>query len=368
MFIPMKNARLAYNAIAKKVEQMGSVPNRLVKPLQAKEITQEIVAERLSYRLRQMIGSGRVWTYQDVSERTLIEVRTLKSYVQGTACPNLAKYKRMLAVLGPEVASELDRMLGWLPRRSVSPPNCVDLGELKYELLRIRRLVCPTSDADEARQDGKSRPPRPAARARNFQYRDANERATLVKFVVPLQINQISTEAIAERFSYRFNRVLDEGSDWTVESIAEATGIDPRTIRRYAAGTRIPNLTKFYQIECAMGPLFMELALMIGWTPRFQKKSNVAYGSIEKFEYLLLDTIGHIDTIISEMNFEDGRFILNFEKIYALRYIRKTVNSHASRQKIWIECEKLLPPILPPIRGPVRAHPPCFSDFYPGKR
>jgi transcriptional regulator with XRE-family HTH domain len=315
MFNPLKNARLASNAIAKKAAQMGSVPSRLVKPLPAKEITQEIVAERLSYRLTQMIGSGRVWTYHDVSERAFIDVRTLKSYVHGTACPSLAKYKRMLAVLGPELASELDCMLGWLPRRSVSPPNCVDLGELKNELLRIRRLVCPTSDVDEARQDGKSRPPRPAARARNLQYSDTNERATLVKFVVPLPINQILSGAIAERFSYRFTRVLDEDSDWTVDSIAEATGIDPRTIRRYAAGTRIPNLTRFYQIECALGPLFMELALMIGWTPRFQRNSNVTHGSIEKFEYLLSDTIDHIDTIINEMNFQDGRFVLNIENI-----------------------------------------------------
>ena len=127
--------------------------------------------------------------------------------------------------------------------------------------------------------------------------------------------NQISSEAIAERFSYRFTRVLDEGSDWTVDSIAKATGIDPRTIRRYAAGTRIPNLTMFYQIECVLGPLFMELALMIGWTPRFQKYSNVTHGSIEKFEFLLADTIDHIDTIISEMNFEEGKFILNVENI-----------------------------------------------------
>lgn len=291
---------------------MGSVPNRLVKPLPAKEITQEIVAERLSYRLRQMIGSGRVWTYQDVSERTRIDVRTLKSYVHGTACPNLAKYKRMLAVLGPEVASELDRMLGWLPRRTVSPPNCVDLGDLKYELLRIRRLVCPASDADEARQDGKSRLPRLTTRARDFNG-DANARATLAKFVVPLPINEISTQAIAERFSYRFTRILNDGGDWTVDSISEATGIDPRTIRQYAAGTRIPNLTKFYQIEGVLGPLFMELALMIGWMPRFQEKSNVPSDSIDKFESLLLDTIDHIDTIISEMDLKDSRFILNTE-------------------------------------------------------
>lgn len=293
---------------------MGSVPNSLVRPLPAKEISQEIVAERLSYRLRQMIGSGRVWTYQDVSERTHIDVRTLKSYVHGTACPNLVKYKRMLAVLGPEVASELDRMLGWLPRHAVSPPNCVDLGELKYELLRIRRLVCPASDAYEASQERKSRRPRSTAPARTLQYGDANARATLARFAVPLPINEISTEAVAERFGYRLTRILDEGSDWTVDSIAETTGIDPRTIRQYAAGTRIPNLTKFYQIEAALGPLFIELALMIGWTPRFQVKTDVPRDSIERFESLLLDTIGQIDLIVSEMQLEDGRLILNIEE------------------------------------------------------
>ena len=69
--------------------------------LDVSEITTQAVAERLSRRLRRMIGPGRRWTFGGVAELTGIDERSLRAYAAGTACPNLAKYKRLLSVLGP---------------------------------------------------------------------------------------------------------------------------------------------------------------------------------------------------------------------------------------------------------------------------
>ena len=63
-------------------------------------------------RLRDLIGPGRRWSYAEISARTLIDVRSLKAYVSGQACPNLAKYKRLVVVMGPEVVIDLNCMLG----------------------------------------------------------------------------------------------------------------------------------------------------------------------------------------------------------------------------------------------------------------
>ncbi len=97
------------------------------------EITPEAVADRLSYRLGHVVGTGRRWSYHEVVSETRIDVRTLKAYVQGTACPNLVKYKRLLAVLGPEIGVDLNAMKGWLPRSDVIPPEALDLDGLRLE-------------------------------------------------------------------------------------------------------------------------------------------------------------------------------------------------------------------------------------------
>ena len=76
------------------------------------EITPQAVTARLSRRLRDLIGPGRRWSYVEMSARTLIDVRSLKAYVSGQACPNLAKYKRLVVVMGPEVVIDLNCMLG----------------------------------------------------------------------------------------------------------------------------------------------------------------------------------------------------------------------------------------------------------------
>ena len=88
-----------------------------------------------------MIGPGRRWSYTGVASRTGIDVRTLKAYAHGTACPNLAKYKRLLAVLGPELSAELNMMQGWQPREDEVPPEAVDLVELREQLRRASETL-----------------------------------------------------------------------------------------------------------------------------------------------------------------------------------------------------------------------------------
>ena len=103
--------------------------------LEPREITSEEVARRLGLQLRKMVGPGRRWSYNGLSQLTGIDQRSLQAYAAGTACPNLAKFKRLLAVLGPELARHIDQMYGWMPREQMRlPPGALDLDKLRAEL------------------------------------------------------------------------------------------------------------------------------------------------------------------------------------------------------------------------------------------
>ncbi len=105
-------------------------------PLDVRDITADEVARRLGLQLRKMIGPGRRWSYKGLSELTGIDIRSLQAYAAGTASPNLAKFKRLLAVLGPELARDIDRMYGWMPREEIRlPPGAVDLEKLRSQLI-----------------------------------------------------------------------------------------------------------------------------------------------------------------------------------------------------------------------------------------
>ncbi len=105
-------------------------------PLDVRDITADEVARRLALQLRKMVGPGRRWSYKGLSELTGIDMRSLQAYAAGSASPNLAKFKRLLAVLGPELARDIDRMYGWMPREAIRlPPGAVDLQELRDQLV-----------------------------------------------------------------------------------------------------------------------------------------------------------------------------------------------------------------------------------------
>jgi len=102
------------------------------RPLSAREITPAAVQLRLSHRLKQIIGPGRRFSLQEAARLADINPRTLKAYVDGSACPNVARYGRLLRAFGPEVGIELAMMLGWEPRAS-NPrlPHTEDLRSLR---------------------------------------------------------------------------------------------------------------------------------------------------------------------------------------------------------------------------------------------
>ncbi len=132
---------------------METANGRFARPLSMDEITTEAISERLSSRMRRMIGPGRRWSYTGVASRTGIDVRTLKAYAHGTACPNLAKYKRLLAVLGPELSAELNTMQGWQPRADQVPPEAIDLVHLRETLMQASEtLASVLTEAATARE------------------------------------------------------------------------------------------------------------------------------------------------------------------------------------------------------------------------
>ncbi|MBL8701795.1 MAG: hypothetical protein JNK67_25660 [Alphaproteobacteria bacterium] len=115
---------------------------RLRAPVPVRDITPAEVQARLSHRLRQIIGPGRRATLTEAARLTGINARTLKAYVAGTACPNVARYGRLLRVFGPEVGIELALMLGWEPR-ATNPalPQTEDLRGLRDAVAQAIRAI-----------------------------------------------------------------------------------------------------------------------------------------------------------------------------------------------------------------------------------
>ncbi|CAH1651054.1 helix-turn-helix domain-containing protein [Chelatococcus asaccharovorans] len=240
----------------------------------ARAITPAEVTERLSGRLRDLVGPGRRWSYAEISAHTLIDVRTLKAYVRGTACPNLAKYKRLVVVMGPEVAIDLNRMLGWEPRIGNDPPEALDLGALEAALLRAEQAL---AGLDRARQPGPSGLIKPNSHTAAARVAD-----TRPEFARALPAQAITPAAIAARLSYRLRRMLDGEGNRSIGGIAEATGISRGVIEAYVAGTACPNLARYFRLERVLGQeLGIEFALMLGWRPRYQASRNVAAPLIE---------------------------------------------------------------------------------------
>lgn len=114
----------------------------LRRALPIRDITPKAVQERLSFRLQHLIGPGKRMTLEEAAAATGISPRTLKAYVEGRACPNLARYGRLLRVLGPEVGIELAMMIGWEPRAS-NPilPHTEDIRAVRDSIAQTIRAL-----------------------------------------------------------------------------------------------------------------------------------------------------------------------------------------------------------------------------------
>lgn len=258
--------------------------------LAPRAITPAEVTERLSGRLRDLVGPGRRWSYGEIAARTLIDIRTLKAYVRGTACPNLAKYKRLVVVMGPEVAMDLNRMLGWEPRIGNDPPEALDLDQLEAALLRAEQALAVLQSS---RQPCRQVATRPTVRAPATGGVD-----TLPGFAQPLPAAGITPAAIATRLSYRLKRMLDGSDGRSIAGIAAATGISRGVIEAYVAGTACPNLARYFRLERVLGQeLGIEFALMLGWKPRFRAGRDIAGPLLDELQVRVHACLGAIDRI-----------------------------------------------------------------------
>jgi hypothetical protein len=258
-----------------------------------KHITVRSVTAGLSRSLRRLLGPGRRWSYAAVSKGTGIDIRTLKAYVQGTACPNLVRYKRLLAILGPEVGEDLNRLQGMLPRRDGSPPEALDLVTLRAELVRattILHSVLGTEPSISSPRLPNAIPPREAEAA-------VPTRPEFRQPVKPLKIDMV---AVVERLSFRLREMIGPGRRWSHTEVADATGIDIRTLRSYCEGTACPNLTRYMRLMQCLGPESgYELALMLGWQPRFRAPSDLSRASLEALAQAAETTRVALDELMS---------------------------------------------------------------------
>lgn len=265
-------------------------------PIEIKKITSAAITEKLSLSLRRIVGPGRRWSYAEVSGRTGIDMRTLRAYVQGTACPNLVRYKRLLAVLGPEIGQELNTMQGMLPRRDASPPEALDLAAFGRELERAAGIL-----ASALGQAVPERPMNAVPPGRRDTRQDAAEREEILTrpdFRAALKVTRIDRNAIVSRFSYRLRCMIGPDRQWSESAVAAATGIDVRTLRSYIDGSACPNLTRYLRLVQLLGSeIGFELALMLGWQPRYRAPSRLSKTSLQPLQHAIEDALEAIEAI-----------------------------------------------------------------------
>jgi len=298
------------------------VPERFSRPLRIDEITPEAVTERLSYALRRLVGPARRWSYAELSGKSAIDIRTIKSYVQGTACPNLVRFKRLVAVLGPEVCLTLDTMTGWLPRSDATPPEALDLAALWSQLVRAIEILSTLVDnaperCEEAclegaggerhvvaaasllRETGFCSNGRPALPRKDTDQRPLETCETLSDFLAPLKVQRINDKAVSRRLSYRLTRMIGAGGSWSLADVAQSTGIDRRTLLSYMDGAAIPNLARYFRLEAVMGPeVGIELARMLGWQPRYGHPPAAGIDELARLRACLVDSAELVDGLL----------------------------------------------------------------------
>lgn len=292
--------------------------NRRFSPVHsADEITPEVVTERLSYRLQKLIGTGRRWSYLGVASRTQIDVRTLKAYVQGTACPSLVKYKQLLAVLGPEIGIEFNLMKGWPPRSAVVPPEAVDLAELRLELRHTLHVLEEVLELDE-RVDAHSAAPIADVDELLPDAHDPDGPGieTLPEFRTPLRVEDIDAGAVAIRLGYRLQKMIGPGCAWSLADASDATGIDRRTLQSYLAGEASPNLTRYHRLGFVFGPqVGVELACMIGWEPRYTQPVVLPRRESAELEDAIRHAVRAIDALLAPSRGHPVRLIRSNDRV-----------------------------------------------------
>ena len=257
----------------------------------AEEITPEAVTERLSYQLQKFVGIGRRWSYFGVAARTQIDVRTLKAYVQGTACPSLVKYNQLLAVLGPEIGIETNMMKGWPPRSAAVPPEAVDLLELRRELVQSLSVLDEVLGIDAEQADALERDDEIVSGSYGT---DGIE--TLAEFRRPLAIEDMDAAAVAARLGYRLQKMIGPGRPWSLADVSDATCIDRRTLQSYVLGEACPNLARYHRLGFVLGTqIGVELAYMVGWEPRYREPLSLPPQQSRALERALRDAVGAID-------------------------------------------------------------------------
>lgn len=260
----------------------------------AEEITPQVVTERLSYQLQKFVGTGRRWSYFGVAARTQIDVRTLKAYVQGTACPSLVKYNQLLAVLGPEIGIETNMMKGWPPRSAAVPPEAVDLLELRRQLAQSVSVLDEVLGNSDTEADRLEREDEIVAASPG-----ADGIESLAEFRRPLNVEDMTAGAVAARLGYRLQKMIGPGRPWQLGDVSDATGIDRRTLQSYISGEACPNLTRYHRLGFVLGTqIGVELAYMVGWEPRYSEPIDLPLQYSEQLDRALRDAINSIDAMV----------------------------------------------------------------------
>lgn len=122
---------------------------------------------------------------------------------------------------------------------------------------------------------------------------------TAARFTEALLVEEITTQAVAERLRYRLGLLIGPGRRWSLAEAAECTGIDVRTLQSYAAGVACPNLAKYYRLERLIGPeLGVELALMLGWEPRHRRPEKIPRGVLRQLKTTIDNAAEALDELI----------------------------------------------------------------------
>lgn len=85
------------------------------------EVSTDLVSLRLARKLRQYIGRGLEFEYDEAAEILHVDVRTLKSWVCGERAPQPDGFLRlfMLPRIGPAIANEMLELVGLTGAHSV---------------------------------------------------------------------------------------------------------------------------------------------------------------------------------------------------------------------------------------------------------